>query len=277
MASHQLPPLSTVDSSFMSDQANDEYVMRKEEKTAVELCELVPGGEIPKKRSPVKHYLCCICCPCLPMWTRYGCCALLLLFIIFLIIVGVLAAIFRVPEVNFNGPTKHPDGYAPFEKSNDTLAFSVNFGLQIGVVNDNVESITFESIRAIVSLKAYYPTAPKISVGGGEILNVHIRSHGITNFTFPFSIKYDPMKDEGYAMLTDIASKCGLLGGSNKEDLYIQYDLIPTIRIAGIAISPTIYQSSHFPCPISSGQLTMGLAASLNEDDSDEEDNVGED
>lgn len=51
-------------------------------------------------------------------------------------------------------------------------------------------------------------------------------------------------------MLTDIASKCGLLGGSDKEDLYIEYDLIPTIRIAGIAISPTLRQSSHFPCPI---------------------------
>lgn len=52
-------------------------------------------------------------------------------------------------------------------------------------------------------------------------------------------------------MLTDIASKCGLLGSSDKEDLYIQYDLIPTIKIAGIVISPTIRQSSHFPCPIS--------------------------
>ncbi|OAD07474.1 hypothetical protein MUCCIDRAFT_77563 [Mucor lusitanicus CBS 277.49] len=217
MASHQLPPLTTVDSSFMPDQSNDEYVMRKEEKTAVEHCEQVPEG--------------------------------------------VLAALFKIPEVNFNGPTKHPAGYAPFEKSNDTLAFSVNFGLQIGVVNDN----------------AYYPTAPKVSVGGGEILNVHIQSYGITNFTFPFSIKYDPMKDEGYAMLTDIASKCGLLGGSNKEDLYIEYDLIPTIRIAGIAISPTIHQSSHFPCPISSGQLTMGLTASFNEDGDDEGDEDEED
>jgi len=84
------------------------------------------------------------------MWARYGCCTLLLLFLVFLVIVGVLAALFKVPIVDFNGPTKHPDGYAPFEKSNDTLAFSVNFGLQIGVVNDNVESITFESIRAIV-------------------------------------------------------------------------------------------------------------------------------
>lgn len=85
------------------------------------------------------------------MWARYGCCALFLLFLIFLIIVGVLAAIFKIPKVDFNGPTNHPDGYAPFEKSNDTLAFSVNFGLKIGVVNDNVESITFGSIRAIVN------------------------------------------------------------------------------------------------------------------------------
>jgi hypothetical protein len=52
-------------------------------------------------------------------------------------------------------------------------------------------------------------------------------------------------------MLSDIASKCGLLGHSTKEDLYVQYDLIPTIRVAGIAIAPTIHESSHFPCPIS--------------------------
>jgi hypothetical protein len=51
-------------------------------------------------------------------------------------------------------------------------------------------------------------------------------------------------------MLSDVATKCGLLGGTAKEDLYIEYDLIPTVRIAGIAISPAIRQSSHFPCPI---------------------------
>jgi hypothetical protein len=85
------------------------------------------------------------------MWARYGCCTLLLLFIIFLIIVGVLAAIFKIPVVDFNGPTEHPDKLAPFERSNSSLAFSVNFGLKIGVTNDNLESITFESIETIVS------------------------------------------------------------------------------------------------------------------------------
>jgi hypothetical protein len=84
------------------------------------------------------------------MWARYGCCILLILLVIFLIILGILAAIFKIPEVSFNGPTQHPDGYAPFQRSNDSLAFSVNFGLKIGVLNDNLESITLESIKAIV-------------------------------------------------------------------------------------------------------------------------------
>ncbi|CEP07553.1 hypothetical protein [Parasitella parasitica] len=267
---NQLPSLTTTDSSFMSDrQHGDQYFVKTDEKTAVEHFEQAPDGAIEKKKRPLKHYLCCICCPCLPMWARYSCCTLLLLLIIFLIIVGVLAAIFKIPQVEFNGPTKHPDGYAPFEKSN-TLAFSVNFGLKIGVINDNIESIAFESIRAV----AYYPTTPKISVGGGEIYNVNIRSYGLSNFTFPFSIHYDPINDEGYTMLLDIASKCGLLGGSDKEDLYIEYDLIPTIRIAGIAISPILRQSSHFPCPISSGQLTMGMQMSPKRFDNDAEEDT---
>jgi hypothetical protein len=84
------------------------------------------------------------------MWARYGCCILLVLLVTFLIILGILAAIFKIPEVSFNGPTEHPEGYAPFQRANDSLAFNVNFGLKIGVVNDNLESITFEAIKAIV-------------------------------------------------------------------------------------------------------------------------------
>lgn len=56
-------------------------------------------------------------------------------------------------------------------------------------------------------------------------------------------------------MLTDIATKCGLLGGTSKEDLVIDYDLIPTVRIASVVIAPIIRQSSRFPCPVSVGFL----------------------
>ncbi|KAI9354662.1 hypothetical protein BD770DRAFT_473901 [Pilaira anomala] len=168
-----------------------------------------------------------------------------------LIIVGVMAALFKIPTVEFNGPAKHPDGLAAFDKSNDTLAFNVNFGLKIGVVNYNLESVTFESIRTIAT--------PNVPVGGGIIHNVNIKSYGTSNFTFPFSIQYNPSKDEGYRMLTDIATKCGLLGGTSKEDLVIDYDLIPTVRIASFVIAPIIRQSSRFPCPVSAGQLTSGI------------------
>ena len=51
-------------------------------------------------------------------------------------------------------------------------------------------------------------------------------------------------------MLKDILNKCGSEKGS-VQDLQINYDVIPVLRIAGIAISPTIHQSTHFPCPIS--------------------------
>ncbi|KAG2201824.1 hypothetical protein INT47_004381 [Mucor saturninus] len=283
-------PVHRDDSSFVPDQsAENHYVIRKEEHDSEHQHEQSPtksrflllidlfflvtkvmltlGKLSGTGREKIKHYLCCICCPCLPMWARYGCCVIFLLFILFLIIVGILAAIFKIPTVDFNGPTRHPDDLAPFSKSNDTLAFSVNFGLKIAIINDNLESITFESVRTV----AYYPTAPNTPVGGGEIYNLNIKSYGISNFTFPFSIKYDPMRDEGYAMLIDIATKCGLLGDTNKEDLLIQYDIIPTVRIAGIAISPVIHQSSHFPCPISEGQLTMGMETNVNEESEDNE------
>lgn len=115
-----------------------------------------PAEKKKKKKKSLKNYLCCICCPCLPMWTRYCCCIVFLLIIIILIIVGVMAALFKIPTVEFNGPAKHPDGLAAFDKSNDTLAFNVNFGLKIGVVNYNIESVTFESIRTIASIKMIY-------------------------------------------------------------------------------------------------------------------------
>lgn len=257
------PYINRADSSFASDRnSTSEYVI-KDGKTQIEHRELDPHiltkeeveeedgaiREPPKQKKPLKHYLCCICCPCLPMWARYGCCTLLLLFIIFLIIVGVLAAIFKVPTVEFNGPTQHPEGLQSFQRSNDSLAFSINLGLKIAVINDNLESFTFESIRTV----AYYPTAPQVPSGGGELHDVHIIAYGISNFTFPFSLHYDPAKDEGFAMLQDVLNRC-----SSGSDIPITYDVIPTIRIAGIGISLTIHQSTNIPCPLSGlnlGQL----------------------
>lgn len=67
---------------------------------------------------------------------------------------GVLAALFKVPQVEFNGPTQHPEGLQSFQRANDSLAFSINLGLKVAVINDNLESFTFESIRTVVRMHA---------------------------------------------------------------------------------------------------------------------------
>ncbi|KAI9495465.1 hypothetical protein BDB00DRAFT_745730, partial [Zychaea mexicana] len=141
------------------------------------------------------------------------------------------------------GLTDHPSGLPRFIKTS-TNAFDINIGLNIGVVNPNMASVTFEKIMAT----AYYPTAPTKSIGGGELSNLAINSHATTNFTFPFKVKFDTSKDEEQKMLLDISQKCGLTGGE-KKDLVVNYSLTPTVRIIGFPISAVIRNSVRLPCP----------------------------
>ncbi|KAJ2958847.1 hypothetical protein NQZ79_g5593 [Umbelopsis isabellina] len=199
--------------------------------------------------------ICCGCCSCCPMWVRWCACFLLLILIALGITIGVLAALFKKPQVNFNGITQNSS--IPAVQQNGS-SFDFNFDINIGVVNPNVESATFTSIQAI----AYYPTAPTVPVGGGILDDVHIGSNSISNLTFPFTITYDPSQSNGASMLADIATKCGILGGT-PSDITINYKLIVTVDILGIKISPAIDESATFPCPISAGSLPSDLSSAL--------------
>jgi hypothetical protein len=66
------------------------------------------------------------------------------------ITIGVLAALFKKPQVTFNGITQNSS--IPAVQQNGS-SFDFNFDINIGVVNPNVESATFTSIQAIVSVK----------------------------------------------------------------------------------------------------------------------------
>lgn len=106
-------------------------------------------GQVPrerKKRSCL-DLLCCGCCTCCPKWLRWCSCIFLLLIIGLGIAVGVLAALFKKPDVKFTGLQGEP--LVNFQQ--DTL--NMNFSLGISVDNPNVESITFESIVAKVSVR----------------------------------------------------------------------------------------------------------------------------
>jgi hypothetical protein len=80
--------------------------------------------------------------------------------------------------------------------------------------------------------------------------NLKINAAATTRFIFPFQMHYDPLVDPNFAILLDIMTKCGLLGSSQKEDIRVNYDLKPTVRVIGVPISFTIHQSTTFPCPI---------------------------
>ncbi|CAO3644575.1 unnamed protein product [Cunninghamella blakesleeana] len=198
------------------------------------------GHMIPKekrKRSCMDK-LCCGCCTCCPKWVRYCSCIIFLLIIAAGIVIGVLAALFKVPQVHMSGLEGTPNVTV------NGMQINMGFQLAISVNNPNVEGITFDSIVA----KAYYPKHHDVQLGGGEKDQVVIAKQQTTNFTFPFDLTIDIGNPTYQSIVNDLFEKCGLLG-SPKQQLTIDYDVIPTVKFGIIPISVTISNSASFDCP----------------------------
>ncbi|KAI8393819.1 uncharacterized protein BYT42DRAFT_19640 [Radiomyces spectabilis] len=196
------------------------------------------AGSIRQRRSCIDMF-CCGCCTCCPRWMRWCTCLILIIIVGLGIAVGVLAAIFKVPEVKFQGI----EGQPAVSLNGTSLNMMMNFSISVN--NPNIESITFETIEAT----AFYPGHHDIPLGGGTKKDLHIRSNGVTNFTFPFEVKVDAQQSASKSIAADILTKCGLVGGE-RQDLTIDYDVKPTVRIVGIPISITLSNKASFPCPI---------------------------
>lgn len=89
--------------------------------------------------------ICCGCCTCCPRWCRWISCILLLIIIAIGIVVGVLAALFKTPSVDFTGVQGEP----AFSLAGTTANLNVSLGFT--VKNPNIESVTFKSLVATVS------------------------------------------------------------------------------------------------------------------------------
>ncbi|KAG2187372.1 hypothetical protein INT44_005058, partial [Umbelopsis vinacea] len=198
------------------------------------------------QRNRCCRFLCCACC--LPVWARWILWILIVGIIIVVVVFAIIFSQFKTPTFDFNGITDSPSGLSQF--SVNGTRWNINVGLKIGINNPNIESATLSNMNAT----AYYPTSPDVAVGGGFLANQFVPSNAITNFTFPFSIQYDPTTDTNNAMLTDIATKCGLLGGS-KQPLTINYKINLAVKVLFITVHPTVSSSANFDCPITNGQL----------------------
>ncbi|KAI9011938.1 hypothetical protein CLU79DRAFT_771289 [Phycomyces nitens] len=239
-------------SNFRDSESDDTYMADRHNSTEI-LARSSVDPSMPRVRNRDERRSCCdrICCGCcnccfrVPRWLRYCGCIFLLLIIILAIVIGVLVAIFKEPEVTVNGLGNTPQ----YNLAGSNL--NLNFTLDIGVNNPNIESVTFESIVA----KAYYPNYDNLELGGGQKEDVKINSNGVTNITFPFDISIDAANGEYAPIFNDLITKCGLTGGE-KENIVVNYVVVLTLRILGIAIKPTIRNKASFPCPLTASDLS---------------------
>ncbi|KAL1922210.1 uncharacterized protein VTP21DRAFT_9749 [Calcarisporiella thermophila] len=200
------------------------------------------------------------CCGCCPLWLRIVGCTCLVLLIALIIIAGALVGTFKQPIIKFEGVGTHPDGLSVYQPQANK-AFTINVGLNVSVVNNNIFGPYFSMIKA----DAYYPVPaafaqesgsdPKgVYVGGGNKSDVYFGPHSTTTIIFPLSITYNPTMKNSQAILADITKKCSLTG-SAKEKLNINYDLTLYLRILFVSIAPRLSESASFDCPLKNGQI----------------------
>jgi len=184
---------------------------------------------------------------------RVTCCkaCAIICCILVLLIIGIVAAVLlwaRPPKVDFLGIVPSPNGLPAYNAN--PAGFDFNFGLQIQVDNPNIVGANFEMIKAI----AFYP-GHSDPIGGGNLTDVTIAAKRNTTIDFPFSVNYNKDIDPGFAILFDIAQKCGLTGGGEKQKLEIDYKLTLTIKILLITINPSFNRKAMIDCPIKDGKI----------------------
>ncbi|CAJ0635185.1 1372_t:CDS:2 [Entrophospora sp. SA101] len=178
-------------------------------------------------------------------------CAIICCLLI-LIIIGVVAGVVifgKQPQVEFLEIGPSPNDVEAYVKT--PTGFDFNVGLKIRVNNPNVIGATFSLINVV----AFYPNFDK-SIGGGNLTNVNIESRGNTTINFPFSIRYDKEIDPNFAILLDIASKCGLIGSSGKQKITINYTVSLSLKVLVISFPPySIKRQVNIDCPLQDGKI----------------------
>jgi hypothetical protein len=176
---------------------------------------------------------------------------------VFLIVSIALAlALYIRPPSILIGSAQPLSGSVGNAISTTNNGLSIQLGVDISVSNPNYFGVVFPKIE----LELFYPIN-NTPVGGGIANNIDFKSRAQTNFTFPFMLTYNSSQAEANAIFSDLASKCGL-GGGTKSNLNINYKITLGIRILMAVISPTISNTFSFPCPITPseiGQLLNGL------------------
>ncbi|KAG1054081.1 hypothetical protein G6F43_003882 [Rhizopus delemar] len=207
---------------------------------------------IQKERRSCVDKLCCGCLTCCPKWMRWFACIIFIIIVIIAIIVGIIIGLFKVPTIQVIGYTEQP----VVTYVNNVL--SVSYKLGVSIDNTNFETLEFEKIAADI----YYPSPYNVRIGYGQVYDINVNPHGITNFTFPFSLAIDSNNSTQKNVLTDFVNKCGSNTSAN-QNIEFDYYIHLTIRIFNVPISPNVTKTISIPCPLQGNNLTSLLGSSI--------------
>jgi len=180
---------------------------------------------------------------------RICCCSLMTAVFLIVSLVLALALWIRPPSITI-GAVQPLSGSG---LSTTSSLLSVELAVDISVANPNYFSVDFEKIE----VELFYPIK-NTPVGGGITTNIDFKSNSRTNFTFPFTLSYNTSEPQANAIVSDLATRCGVTGGK-KSNLNILYKISLGIRIIMITIHPVISNEFSFPCPISASDISKLL------------------
>ncbi|KAJ3744800.1 hypothetical protein DFH05DRAFT_1397748 [Lentinula detonsa] len=191
---------------------------------------------------------------------RFFCCTLMIAVFLIVSIVLALALWIRPPSIIIGsaGLTSAGTSGIQFQTSGIVVPLEVN----ISVNNPDYFSVDLKQ----VTLDLTYPLdGNNTAIGNGSTSDITFHSHSNTTFTFPFEINYQFSTDPNYAILLDMASKCGILGGS-QSDITIDYSIKVDLKVILIPVSPTISNSFSISCPFDESELedfikSLGLSS----------------
>ncbi|TDL24861.1 hypothetical protein BD410DRAFT_744548, partial [Rickenella mellea] len=177
---------------------------------------------------------------------RFCCCSLLIALFLIVSIVLTLIVWVRPPNIAINDVGLPSSGSA-FQVT--TTSLNLNLGVNISVDNPNYFAVAFSKIKADLT----YPIN-NTAIGGGEKDDITFGSHTDTTFAFPFTVTYTVANDPNKAVLTDLLTKCGIIGGV-KSDISVKYKITLGIKVLFATISPSFSNSFQFACPFSASDV----------------------
>lgn len=137
---------------------------------------------------------------------------------------------------------------------------TLTFNGSIDFIVSNPNSI---SSALTLNAKVYDQVDMSQDIGRGSVENAKIDANSNSTITFPYQIRYDYSSDGSKAILEDLASKCGLTGGSTGK-LDLTLDIDADIKILSVPVPVSFKQDVEFDCPIPASILKSIAGGSLS-------------